>query len=154
MADHNDPLISALIAKLPAAGGRYSQAQRVNWLRMMVMAFNEAYGIETSISVCGLEDEPPRNVASGGLGLRPGDDVVPPARPPKPVDDRYRIDAEGFALRGDTPIDPQDVPPGTAIIDERTGHDHLDPATILWKTGGAIEQSKLPYLNLRGADHG
>lgn len=46
----DDPLISALIQKLPKGGSR-SVAERVNWLKLLTMAFQIAYGQEETIEI-------------------------------------------------------------------------------------------------------
>ena len=46
----NDPLIQAVIQKLPPKSP-WPLADRVTWIRMLVMAFDVAYGIEGPIVV-------------------------------------------------------------------------------------------------------
>lgn len=46
-----DPLLDAIIAKLPAAGRPWSVAERITWLQMIAMGFQMAYGQETAIEV-------------------------------------------------------------------------------------------------------
>jgi hypothetical protein len=46
----NDPLISALIQKLPKAGA-WPVDERVTWLRMLAMAFQVTYGQEPEIEI-------------------------------------------------------------------------------------------------------
>lgn len=45
-----DPLISALIQKLPKSG-KWPVAERVTWLQMIAMAFQMSYGNEANISI-------------------------------------------------------------------------------------------------------
>lgn len=45
-----DPLIQALIEKLPAQGP-WSADERINWLKMLVMGFQVAYGADDEIEV-------------------------------------------------------------------------------------------------------
>jgi hypothetical protein len=47
---HNDPLIKALIQKLPS-GGNWPVDDRVNWLKMLVMGFQVAYGTDAEIEI-------------------------------------------------------------------------------------------------------
>ena len=47
----NDPLISALIQKLPMSGTDWSVDDRVMWLQMMTMAFQMAYGQKENIEI-------------------------------------------------------------------------------------------------------
>jgi hypothetical protein len=46
----NDPLIQALIQKLPKSGP-WNADERINWLRMLVMGFQISYGNEAEIEV-------------------------------------------------------------------------------------------------------
>jgi hypothetical protein len=46
----NDPLISALIQKLPA-GGNWPVDDRINWLKILVMGFQVAYGTDAEIEI-------------------------------------------------------------------------------------------------------
>ena len=50
---HGDPLIAALISKLPASGTPWPVADRVMWLNMISMAFQMAYGQEPLIEIKG-----------------------------------------------------------------------------------------------------
>jgi hypothetical protein len=49
--DHVDPLINALIQKLPDTADEWPVADRVDWLRLMAMAFQIAYGRGAEISI-------------------------------------------------------------------------------------------------------
>ena len=46
-----DPLIAALIQKLPPAGEDWSADERVAWVQLMIMGFQVAYGPKEQISV-------------------------------------------------------------------------------------------------------
>jgi len=46
----NDPLIKALIQRLPS-GSSWPVDDRINWLKMLVMGFQVAYGTETEIEI-------------------------------------------------------------------------------------------------------
>jgi hypothetical protein len=46
-----DPLIAALIQKLPKPGGEWSTDDRVTWLQMIAMAFQMAYGATEPIEI-------------------------------------------------------------------------------------------------------
>jgi hypothetical protein len=50
-AGADDPLIAALIQKLPPAGTDWSTDERVAWLQLMIMGFQVAYGPKEQISV-------------------------------------------------------------------------------------------------------
>jgi len=45
-----DPLIDALIRKLPRAGDQWSPAERSTWMTLIKMAFDLAYGIDSTVS--------------------------------------------------------------------------------------------------------
>ncbi|WP_119300889.1 hypothetical protein [Dongia deserti] len=53
--DKPDPLIGALIQKLPKAGSDWSVQERVMWLQMMSMAFQMAYGQKDQIEIKSVE---------------------------------------------------------------------------------------------------
>lgn len=50
-AGADDPLIAALIQKLPPAGTDWSTDERVAWLQLMIMGFQVAYGPKEQITV-------------------------------------------------------------------------------------------------------
>lgn len=135
-AVRRDPVIAALIAKLPAEGQAFERARRVNWLHQIAMAFDGAYGVQGSIPI-DAERVPP---VSGKdivmelpnvLGAKP----APIAAAAEPDEIRYFIDPEGFARMepGNKRVRPVDVPNGAEIEDERDGDDSLD--TIKWSDG-------------------
>lgn len=144
-----DALIGALISKLPPPGAVWSRAQRVNWLRMLVMAFNESYGLEGPIDVGETAPAPTRSP----LRLVPVTDPVPlngEGEPPRPAA-RYVIDAEGFAMHGSRPIAPEDIPAGETLWDERAAGERGDLSTVLWKGEGIRAPERIPRLNVRVA---
>lgn len=135
-AVRRDPVIVALIAKLPAENASYSRAQRVNWLRQMAMAMDGAYGVEPPIAIDSAADAP----STGAVSMN----EIPSFIPPKPVpiaaaadadEIRYFVDRDGFARKepGNVRVRPVDVPSGATIEDERDGDDALD--TIKWADG-------------------
>lgn len=82
-----DPLIAALIAKLPAPGANFSADEQKAWLRMMAMAFGVVYGGDVAASLEDNGKNPPVTRAA------------PSAPKPKPSFP-FIIDAEGFVRRG------------------------------------------------------
>jgi hypothetical protein len=46
-----DPLVSALIKKIPPTGTEFTREARIRWLQMMEMALQDAYGEVTPISI-------------------------------------------------------------------------------------------------------
>ena len=133
-----DPVIAALIAKLPAESGQFTRAQRVNWLRQIAMAMDGAYGVQASIPIDSAAAE---LVMSGGLVEMPNPIAAKPASPAliaaaaEPDEIRYYVDRDGFARKepGNARIKPFEVPPGETLEDEREGDDELD--TIKWADG-------------------
>lgn len=53
-----DPLIAALIQKLPQRGEKWPAPERVMWLQMMSMAFQMAYGAVSQIQIAGAGERP------------------------------------------------------------------------------------------------
>lgn len=49
-----DPLLAALIEKLPAAGSAWPALERESWLKMMSMAFNVVYQGDAGASFAGI----------------------------------------------------------------------------------------------------
>jgi len=145
-AGENDPLLAAVISKLPAPGTSWPAEQRVAWLKMMAMAFDLAYGVVEEMPAFLGEDRSTsaRPVPSEGSGE------------PKPLPvtgtepDRFYVDAKGHARKdpGRIPITVNDVPTGEVIWDERPlGKRDLD--TIVW-ADGEWPPGSLPPLNFAG----
>lgn len=131
-----DPVIAALIAKLPAENGRMNRAQRVNWLRQTAMAMDGAYGIELPIAI---DSAAETNSSGGAVTDLPN---ILAAKPPAPIaaaaetdEVRYFVDERGFARKepGNVRIRPPDVPSNVLLEDEREGEGDLD--TIKWADG-------------------
>lgn len=128
-----DPLLAAMIGKLPDPGKPFPGEQRANWLKMMAMAFDVAYGHA--------EDMP------AFLPSREGRATTDPApatasEPPKPLrmphaGHTFYIDAGGNALRGEgEPVFATDVPPDELIFDYRpVAGDFRDLESITWADG-------------------
>lgn len=148
----DDPLLAAIIGKLPAPGATWSKADRINWLRMFVMAANVAYGDAPGVTVSDIEERAPLRFAPVLVEAghdRPAPGAAPAAEPAGPG--RFVIDADGFALRDNLPIDPEDVPPGAIIWDERRGAEQGDLASVYWKRGGIIKGTQPAHLKLQAA---
>ncbi|MCK1501492.1 hypothetical protein [Bradyrhizobium sp. 188] len=135
-AVRRDPVLAALVAKIPGEGATFTRAQRVNLLRMFAMAFDGAFGVELPIGI----DAALEVTHSGGPIEMPN--ILPPAAPPQPIfapaeadEIRYFVDASGFARMepGGGRIRPVDIPAGAELEDEREGDDSLD--TINWADG-------------------
>lgn len=132
-AVRRDPVIAALIAKLPAEGAEFNRALRVNWLRQIAMAFDGAYGVQLQIFI---DVDPPHIVPGRDTVMDlPNPIAARPAPIAGPAELRYFIDSEGFARKspGNVRIKPFEVPPEAVLEDEREGEGDLD--TIKWSDG-------------------
>lgn len=116
-----DPLLSALIDKLPKAEAGFAPGAREDWLDMMRKAFDVTYGRAGN----GNSEEPMFAVAAPQL---------PAAVATFDAGGDYYIDKDGFARR-DAPeqprILPDEVGPGDIIYDHRTGSARGGD-TIVW----------------------
>lgn len=145
-----DPLLDAVIGKLPPAGERWPEEGRIAWLKMMAMAFDLVYGpTEVDLPWPAGEARSPFSGAPVGGGMA---DAAGPK--PLPVTgtepDRFYIDVKGHARKdpGRIPITVNDVPTGEVIWDERPlGKRDLD--TIVW-ADGPWPPGSLPPLNFAG----
>lgn len=111
-----DPLLAAVIAKLPPANTEWSMDAQLAWLRMMAMAMGTVYGGD-AVNQMGKASTP-----------------IPSARRQPQVNDMYRflIDKQGFAKRANGErVLPRDVT--GPIFDER-GMDG-DMRGIVWADG-------------------
>lgn len=146
----NDPLLAAMIWKLPRAGTSFPAIARTKWLEMMAMAFDVAYGAESG--------DVPRSTADTAAPAAPA--AEPKREPPPPHMQRgcdFYVDRDGFA-RSDYQQDEhaRSVPSpgrrvtaleaeGTEIYDYRGAA--RDRSTVVWAddTVGA-----LPGMNFCG----
>lgn len=146
----DDPLLAALVGKLPAPGTTWSLAERMNWLRLVVMAMNSTYGMCEPIIITDVE-APRRPISFRPVAVETGESE--PARPAAaPVAPRYFVDFQGFAMRDTVAIDPEDIPAGVVLADERQPPEQGDISSVYWKTGGARDAAKLPKtIQLRAA---
>lgn len=88
-----DPLIAALIAKLPKTGEDWSVDQQLAWLRLMAMAFGNVYGGDAAAQFG-------RDMASNNrpLGFPSLKEPSSPTKTVPPVH-RFYIDADGYAKK-------------------------------------------------------
>ena len=130
-----DPVIGALIAKIPGEGAAFSRAQRINFLRMFAMALDGAFGVEAPIAIDAAA------VVTVPQEVLEMPNVLAPAAPKpivaeaEPDEIRYYVDADGYARRepGNARIRPVDILAGAVLEDEREGEGELD--TIKWADG-------------------
>ncbi len=98
-----DPLLSAVIAKLPAAGGEFPRESRVNWLKTLAMALGMAYGEVGAIAIDPAAPVPvpamlpaalPYDVAAGGGGAGGINWIKEPDKSPRYA---FFVDKDGMA---------------------------------------------------------
>lgn len=112
----SDPLIAALIAKLPASNDEWPVDQQIAWLNLMAMAFGAVWGGDAAARI---------------KHAQPATANVQPAKPQAPVKPTYPfyIDEKGYAKnRAGKRVTAKDV--GGEIYDLR-GIDG-DMGGIIW----------------------
>lgn len=110
-----DPLLAALIARLPSPGSEWSTEAQVQWLRMLAMAFGTVYGGDAVNALSG----PIRAVPT----VKTPTPALVPEHPP------FFVDENGIARRrGGKRVMPKEV--SGEIVDLR-GEDG-DMRTITW----------------------
>jgi hypothetical protein len=124
-----DPLLSAIIAKLPAASHPFPPAQRQAWLTLMSMGLDLVYGSTSERSMKPQRTVPPaalRPAAKAGAQSRPKRGKLSPAGP------RFYIDRDHRAKnwKGE-PINPDDVMDHLVDLRGEKG----DLAKIVWADG-------------------
>jgi hypothetical protein len=134
-----DPLLAALIAKLPASGAHWPVERRAAWLKMVWMAFDVVYAGGAGDA----EAEMPNFLAAGvafntsmrTTGFAAVEPTAATAIAVAAADPRlniYYIDRDGHARRGDgKPVMPAEV---TDVIHDKRG-EHADLAAITWADG-------------------
>lgn len=130
-----DPLVAAIVAKLPATAAEFPREAREAWLRLMAGAFDLAYGtIDQPVALPSLQAMRqavhPAPAAAGVTGenrLRP---IV--------NGNKIHIAADGTACNADgVPVLLTDVPADEIVFDTRpiTGGEFRDLASIVWADG-------------------
>lgn len=132
MAGKDDPLLAALIDKLPPAGTKWSMDERRAWVSMLEMAFQVVYGA-TEDRGRELRPEVVSAIeAEARLRMMPAAEVV--ATLPNDSGLKFVIDAAGHARRSDgKPILPGDIPPHEVLYDSRG--EMGDLSAIIWANG-------------------
>jgi hypothetical protein len=148
----HDPLLSALIARLPADAAQWPRAGRIAWLQMMAMGFDVVYGPCDGIRVApeerhgddrGVSDQPESRIPFHGPGERRS-----PTQP-APAAQRFYVDRDGFAMGDGRPIAMEELPAGVVLWDERVGIECGDATAILWRDIGTSRRSLPPGVTLR-----
>lgn len=138
-----DPLLAALINKLPPSGSEWPAAARTDWLSMIEMAFNVVYGRDTGAAGY----EPPVRSGGGEPASNPGLRAAP-VNPPHHGHFFY-IDAEGFA-RGPNArrIMPNDINADEMVYEYRRGTAR-DRDTVIW-ADGTVGCAEVPTIEFCG----
>jgi hypothetical protein len=130
----HDPLVAAVIAKLPS-GGAWPREARIAWLKMAALAFDVSFGAEGGIEIAATCD-PDHGERTGAVHPATAVPVRVSAPAPPKGDKVYSIDAQGFALCNGLAIDMHELPMTCEIVDYRTGMEFGDVAGIMWKSSG------------------
>jgi hypothetical protein len=147
----HDPLLSALIARLPANAAQWPRVARIAWLQMMAMAFDVVYGPCDRIRVAPEEGRGD----GGGVSDRPEACTLfhGPAEHRAPVHpaaaQRFYVDRDGFAMGDGRPVAMEDLPAGAVLWDERVGIECGDASAILWRGIGTSHERLPPDVTLR-----
>lgn len=143
-----DSLIAAVIAKLPAEGKPFPGEARGNWLRMMAMALDVAYGVAEDMP----SFLPPRPMLAGAAVAA----AIDPARAPRPrqahAGHSFYIGKDGTACNADgEPVLASDVPGDEMIFDYRPiSGDFRDLDTIVWADGQRGMNGVAPGISFCG----
>lgn len=126
-----EPLLAALLARLPGLGQPFPADKRANWLRMWQMALDDLYGVA--------EDMPAflRAVTSAGGGMSDKDTAVTSPRLAHAGHDFYiNIDGRAHHVGSGAPALMSEVPEGEVIFDHRPPIDGFrDKDGIVWADG-------------------
>ena len=123
----HDPLLSALVDKLPVPGTAWAASDRQAWLEMMARAFDVVYGVAGALPrTASPTPAPKRSPKKAG---RPRPRAPKPLGPTGPA---FFIDRQGFARRaGGDRIMPDEVIDFIVDLRGETG----DLAAIVWSDG-------------------
>jgi hypothetical protein len=155
VAGKTDPLLAAVIDKLPPAGQSWPRADRVAWLELIVKAFDVAYGREDAIDLPAFlaplspydENSPeakairdfPRTKVMIAKALAAAPAAVASGRPAQAhAGHNFYIAADGTACdAGGEPVSLADIPADETIFDYRpvAGGEFRDTAGIVWADG-------------------
>lgn len=121
-----DPLIGALIAKLPKLGEEWPVDQQIGWLRLMAMAFGNVYGGEAAMILTNWKESRDPVAAAVTTALTAMPTRVSPLKPTH----RFVIDEQGYAKNAQGKrVMPKDC--GAVPIFDMRGQDG-DMRTIVW----------------------
>lgn len=127
-----DPLLAALIAKLPAVGDEFTREQRAAWLKMMAMAFDVAYGpTESPLEL------PTVEAMRGAVAPIPAAAAPAGAQRAAHAGHDFYISMDGTVCNASgEPVLVSDIPPDEIVFDYRpVGGDFRDLDSITWADG-------------------
>lgn len=130
-----DPLLRAIIGKLPKPGSAWSKQQREDWLKLMSMAFDVVY--------------PERAGDAGPLFQKPEKPMMP-APAANDAEEKYIITQDGRAVGPNgKPVKATEIPATEVLWDHRPENDR-EIDTIKFADGSWPAEA-LPPLNLAAA---
>jgi hypothetical protein len=148
-----DPLLGALIDKLPPSGAAWPVDKRAAWLELVWKTFDLVY--EGAPEPAELPAFIASRAAAPAIAPAPVASVAPaPPLPPgakvHAAPPQFYIAPDGRALRdpGGVPVAATEVPNGETIWDKRSGNKALD--TIIWRDG-TWPADALPALTIANA---
>jgi hypothetical protein len=136
----HDPLLAALIAKLPIETEHWPRDNRIAWLRMMALAFDVVYGPCGGVLIAPDEAHDRRRAGETDEAATAPHSIFDDVGPPRPPH-RFYVDHDGFAMGDGRPIAMEDLPADATLWDERTGMECGDVAAILWRDIGTTRRS-------------
>ncbi len=139
-----DPLLSAVISKLPPAGCPWPLADREAWFVMMRNAVEVAYGAT---------EQPKPAAFLKAVLLDPADEHVADLKmPPEIYVHRFVVAPDGTASdETGRLVDPSDIPSGSVIEDYRPQPVDNEYNPIMWKSLGSVKQPLPAGVVLRAA---
>lgn len=128
----SDPLLSALVAKLPASDAEWPVERQLAWLNLMAMAFGVTYGGDAAARI-GIKSSSAEGKVAEHMERLPTTVLIPVSAPkPKPVMHKFIIDMDGNVCTAKgKPVLPGEV---NDVICDLRGPDG-DIRAIAWADG-------------------
>lgn len=120
-----DPMMSALIAKLPPPGSSWPVDKRTSWMQMLWLTFDLVYGSDAGAAELPTFLKPAQvNTAADSLAV-----TAAALSKPTPAPYAFYIDKDGYARKQDATRILPSLVGGDVIYDQRGEGDF---ATIIW----------------------